>query len=89
MSKANTVHKHRLISKNQYGFRVGVLTEDAVLDLTQNLAKNLDPNIKSLVIFFAKAFDTVFVRFLTRKLENLGIRGIALNIFEAYNVSNM
>lgn len=61
-------------------------TEDAVLDLTQMVAGNLDNKTKSLGIFLdlTKAFDTVSVPILIAKLELLGIRGIALQIFKDY-----
>lgn len=34
--------KYNLIAQNQYGFRAGISTEDAILDLTQSVFGNLD-----------------------------------------------
>lgn len=78
--------KYKLIADNQYGFRSGVSTEDAVLDLTQFIARTLDSRSKCLGIFLdlSKAFDTVSVPKLISKLESLGVRGIALEIFKDY-----
>lgn len=78
--------KHNILAENQYGFRSGVSTEDAVLDLTQHVAKTLDSRTKCLGIFLdlSKAFDTVSVPKLLSKLEFLGVRGIALEIFKDY-----
>ncbi|XP_063891880.1 uncharacterized protein LOC135117215 [Helicoverpa armigera] len=80
------LEKHRLISNNQFGFRPGVSTEDAVLELTQLVAENLDKKNKCLGIFLdlSKAFDTVSVPILTSKLELLGVRGTPLKIFKDY-----
>lgn len=78
--------RYHIIADNQYGFRSGVSTEDAVLDLTQVVAENLDSKTKCLGIFLdlSKAFDTVSVPILISKLELVGIRGITLEIFKNY-----
>uniref|UniRef100_A0A2A4JXL1 Reverse transcriptase domain-containing protein n=1 Tax=Heliothis virescens TaxID=7102 RepID=A0A2A4JXL1_HELVI len=80
------LERYRIIAENQYGFRQKVSTEDAVLDLTQHVAKNLDSKNKCLGIFLdlSKAFDTVSVSLLISKLELIGVRGIALDIFRDY-----
>lgn len=78
------LNKYKTIADNQYGFRSGVSTEDAVLDLTQS--KTLDSRSKCLGVFLdlSKAFDTVFISILISKLQYLGVRGIALEIFKDY-----
>lgn len=78
--------RFNIIAENQYGFRKSISTEHAVLDLTQHIAKNLDSKTKCLGIFLdlSKAFDTVSVPLLISKLELLGVRGIALEIFKDY-----
>lgn len=78
--------KNKIIADNQYGFRSRVSTEDAVLDLTQSIARTLDSKRKCLGMFLdlSKAFDTVSVPKLISKLEFLGVRGIALEIFKDY-----
>lgn len=75
-----------IIAENQYGFRSGRSTEDAVLELTNTIAKNLNNKLKTLAIFLdlSKAFDTVSVPLLLNKLERLGIRGLPLSIFTSY-----
>lgn len=78
--------KHQIIANNQYGFRTKLSTEDAVLELTQQVALNLDQKRKCLGIFLdlSKAFDTVSVPSLIAKLERIGIRGTPLEIFKDY-----
>lgn len=80
------LERYKIIADNQYGFRSGVSTEDAVLDLTQSIARTLDSKKKCLGIFLdlSKAFDTVSVPQLISKLEFLGVRGVTLEIFKDY-----
>lgn len=80
------LNKHRIIAKNQYGFKAGVSTEDAVLDLTQFVARELDGGSKCMGIFLdlSKAFDTVSVPKLLTRMERLGVRGTALEMFKDY-----
>lgn len=82
----NYLDQFDLLSPRQFGFRSGKSTEDAALELTELVVKNLDNGKKSVGIFLdlAKAFDTVSVPILLRKLENLGIRGLPLQLFKDY-----
>lgn len=75
-----------LLSPNQYGFRNGKSTEQAVNKLTSYISDKLDGKTKCLTIFLdlAKAFDTISVSVLLAKLERLGIRGTQLKLFESY-----
>lgn len=74
------------ISKNQYGFRVGTGTNDALAALTQIINENYESKNKSLAVFvdLAKAFDTVSHKILLKKLELLGIAGAAYQWFSSY-----
>lgn len=80
------LEKFNLLSENQYGFRRNRSTADAVANLTDHIASNLDKGVKCLAIFLdlAKAFDTVSVPLLLQKLEFMGIRGLQLKLFEDY-----
>ncbi|KAJ0183168.1 hypothetical protein K1T71_001144 [Dendrolimus kikuchii] len=77
--------KH-ILSNNQFGFRQGKSTEQAVSELVNFVAKHVDNKDKCLGVFLdlAKAFDTVSVPILVNKLEAIGIRGIALKLFKDY-----
>lgn len=78
--------KNNLIAQNQYGFKKGVSAEDAVLDLTEFVARKLDEKQKCIGLFLdlKKAFDTVSVPILLSKLEDIGIRGLAHDFFSSY-----
>lgn len=75
-----------ILASNQYGFISGRSTEDAVLDLTGSVAKHLNEHQKPIGIFLdlSKAFDTVSVPILLKKIQSIGIRGIAFNMFNSY-----
>lgn len=77
---------NNIISENQYGFCPGKSTEDAVVFLTEVITRTLDMKAKCVGIFLdlKKAFDTVSIPILLKKLEGIGIRGHALRIFEDY-----
>lgn len=82
----NYLEGNRLLSEAQYGFRSNKSTDQAVDELTNYVATNLDAGKKVIVIFLdlAKAFDTVSVPLLLSKLENLGIRHTQHKLFEDY-----
>jgi hypothetical protein len=80
------LHKFDILAENQYGFRAGLSTEDGVLELTEFIAKNIDNKAKVIGTFLdlSKAFDTVSVPILISKMEHIGIRGTALDVFRDY-----
>lgn len=82
----NYLTSFNILAPNQFGFRKGVSTEDAVTSLTTLIAEQLDKGRKCLSIFIdlKKAFDTVSVPILIRKLEKIGVRGTTLSIFLDY-----
>lgn len=80
------LEEKNLLSPNQFGFRRNKSTNDAVLNLTGHIVKNIDAKKKVVSIFLdlKKAFDTVSIPNLVLKLEELGIRGLPLQIFADY-----
>lgn len=85
-SLVSFLEANNILSKNQYGFRKGLSTEDAVVSLTDFIVKKVDDRFKCLGIFLdlSKAFDTVSVPLLIKKLEKSGVRGIVLDLLVDY-----
>lgn len=80
------IAKENVISKNQFGFRPKLSTEDAVTSLTDYLAQHIALKHKCIGVFLdlAKAFDTVSIPDLLNKMEGIGVRGVALDLFKDY-----
>lgn len=80
------LENNNLLAENQFGFRTGRSTEDAVVRMTNHITSNLDSGKKCVGVFLdlAKAFDTVSRRILLGKMQSMGIRGIPLNWFISY-----
>lgn len=80
------LEQNSLLSPRQFGFRHKMSTEDAVNTLVESVADHLEGNRKCIGAFLdlAKAFDTVPVELLLKKLENIGIRGLPLEWFRSY-----
>lgn len=80
------LEKYHLFSDHQYGFRAGKSTSQAFSELNNYVVRALDDGHKCLAIFLdlAKAFDTVSTPLLLKKLENMGVRGLQLQLIESY-----
>lgn len=78
--------KFKILSSTQYGFKKGLSTQHAILDLTSTIVKEVDGGNKCLTVFLdlKKAFDTVSVPILLHRLESIGIRDTPLSLFESY-----
>ena len=83
------IKKHNILFKYQFGFRKQHSTTLALIEITDNIIKDLEDGKCSAGIFidFKKAFDTVDHGILLSKLEHYGIRGPALQWLKSY-ISN-
>ena len=74
------------LHENQYGFRSGRSCEHALLTAQKTLLDSLSNHQVSLLLLidFSKAFDMVDHNILLKKLQNYGIRGIALTWLKSY-----
>ncbi len=89
LMKKNLVHyleTKSILNSEQYGFRQGLSTFDALNTYTQEIYNNLDKqnSLLSIYVDFTKAFDTVKHDILVHKLNYYGIRGIINNWFKDY-----
>ena len=77
---------NNIICNSQYGFREKHSCTDAVMELTTEILKAKEHNLKTASVFLdlSKAFDTLDPKILLQKLEIYGIRGTVLNWFESY-----
>jgi len=80
------LEKNKLLSKNQYGFRPGIGTVDALFSTTQFIINELDNSNKVIAVFLdlKKTFDTVNHTILLHLLPTFGINNLRLKWFENY-----
>ena len=69
--------ENNTLTSSQHGFRANHLCESQLLELTDEITKNLDKGVQTdiVVLDFAKAFDKVNHCLLIKKLECYGISG--------------
>lgn len=76
---------------NQFGFRAGLSTEDAILRVCSQLYGSLNSNKQTVGLFIdmTKAFDLVNHDILLTKLYNAGFRGSFFNMLSSYLKNRM
>lgn len=82
----NYFNKYNILHENQFGFRKGHSTTDALISSLDyiNMSTKSKKFIIGLFCDISKAFDTVNHDILLKKLEFYGIRGAVLNWVTSY-----
>ena len=86
-NRLNTyLRKFSVLTPCQHGFRAGSDTVDAISEYLDDVYTSIDSKNFFISVFldFSRAFDTVDHHILLSKLDNIGIRGPALEWFETY-----
>ena len=80
------LNKYDVFCRKQFGFREGHSTTDALLEYCNEVYNSLNESNYFFTIFldFSRAFDTVNLELLLRKLDHVGIRGVTLNWFRTF-----
>jgi hypothetical protein len=80
------LEENNILSKNQFGFRTGHSTEQAIINLTSELHDAMDKSLKPIVIFLdiKKAFDSINFKILIYKLSKLGLDNNTLELLKNY-----
>ena len=80
------LYNNKLLVENQYGFRKGLSTDDAIFKLIKAILDTLNNKMKTGSVFcdLLKAFDTVNHKLLLDKLQYYGIKGKAKTLLESY-----
>ena len=77
---------NHLLSRNQFGFRSGFSTQEALLSVTNDWCQLLSKHHQIAAVFFdvKKAFDSVPHTLILQSLSSVGISGPLLSWFEDY-----
>lgn len=76
----NFISHCKILSPNQFGFRQGLNTNDAILQFIDEILSAVDNKnyFITVLLDFKKAFDTVSHDILISKLYRIGFRGVPL-----------
>lgn len=81
--------EHNVLNPTQFGFRSEHSTETALIKATDELKNNLDDgrNAALILLDLSAAFDTVDHSTLCLRLETMGIKGAALDLFRSFLIN--
>ena len=82
----NYLEINTILTNKQHGFRRRKSTLTAIVELLNNVYKNIDMRLDSYIIYLdlKKAFDTVSPKLLLQKLQYIGLDQNTVGWFESY-----
>lgn len=82
----NRIETHKILLPEQFGFRSGLSTEDAIYKLTNVILRawNSKEYVSGIFCDIAKALDCVNHELLLMKLQYYGVQGVLLEWFKSY-----
>ena len=85
-AKITFFRKHFVLLKTQYGFQSDKSTSHVILDTLTAGNDNVNNNLYTglIVLYFKKAFDTVYHPLLLHKLEHCSMRGITYKLVNSF-----
>jgi hypothetical protein len=80
------IERKDILFRNQFGFRKGYSTNNAVFRLCEEILRALDQSHHSIAVFcdLSRAFECVDHEILLNKLEYMGVRDLASVWFKSY-----
>ena len=80
------IEQYNILYRCQFGFRKNYSTSHALIHLINNVSSAIDQRETTVGVFLdlSKAFDTLDHQILFTKLENYGIRDVALQWIKSY-----
>ena len=83
---SNFLENQKILFEKQFGFRKSHSTNHALIDIVEQIKKNMENNLYTCGVFvdLEKAFDTVNHEILIKKLEHYGIKGMYNDWIRSY-----